>query len=174
MFSLNNETCKLISVKPGAADIREEHTLDADMIIELQCGNDTLSEFHPSLKALLFRAADANDGSADLFQGVAGYLPKLRFPQIGSIKWESGAVKGYTAVLHRGMSGKNDIQLDGCCIDKFTFTPQDGGAVTIGFRLITHPRPGDMGTLCEFIKHKIQLSLFPPSRNDLLEIDGDD
>lgn len=159
MFSLANKTAKLTSVNPRAEIHGSDHVMAADLKFEIKVGNDVLSEFDPSLKSSLYKKADGPQG--ELIQEV-GHLPSLKFPLMGPVKWGK-EFSGYEVVVHYGVSGKGDIRLMTCEVDQFRFDCQDGGTVVIGFRVIAHPEPVELGRLCEMIQQEVELSMIEPS-----------
>lgn len=159
MFSLDKQESTLTSVNLRAELHGEDKHLAVDLGFAITVRNDVLSEFDPALKGALYRAADASD--SDMFKDEPGYLPKLRFPLLGSLKWGK-EYAGYTTTVHYGVSG-DDIALGDCQVDKFRFDAKDGGSVGVSFRVIAHPKSEDLGRLCEMIQQGVTLSLVPPA-----------
>lgn len=166
MFSLTNQEAKLCNVNLRSELHGDGYALAVDLSIEIKVSNDLLSEFDPTLKSSLYRAADANDAKPDLFQDEPGHLPRLRHPLLGSpLKWNCKGI-GYETIVHYGVSGNGDIVMADTVIDKFRFDCQDGGTVVAKFRIIAHPTPEEVGRLSEMIQQKIELSLIPPSTEE--------
>jgi hypothetical protein len=181
MFSLTEQTAKLNNVNPRAELHGDEHKLAVDLSLEIKVGNDILDAFHPDLKPSIYRAAteaDRNDNN-DLFSDAPGYLPKIKFPLLAPFKW-GYENDGYEATVHFGVSGKANILMLACKVDKFRFDCQDGGTVKAAFRVVAHPTAEETGRLCEMSQQEITISLVPPSADDLLRsqllngISGDD
>lgn len=170
MFSLQNQNAKLTSVNPRAELHGTDKKLAVDLKIEIKVSNDVLSEFDPSLKSAIYRAADAGEG--DLLSGEPGVLPKLKFPLLGSLKWDK-KLAGYEAVIHYGVSGSQDIHLIECEVDQFRFDCQDGGTVVVSFRVIAHPESAELGRLCEMIQTEIEMSLIEPEPESLEQAFGE-
>lgn len=168
MFSLENQTAKLTSVNPRAEIHGADRVMAADIKFEIKVSNDVLSEFDPQLKSSLYRKPDENDSQAELAISDAGYLPKLKFPQMGAIKWDK-EFAGDELVVHYGVSGKDDIAFTAKSVDNFRFDCQDGGTVIVSFRVIAHPKPEDLGRLCEMIQQEVSISMIPPSPAELAE-----
>lgn len=163
MFSLNQQTAKLVNVNPRSEIHGDEYKLATDLKFEIRVGNEVLSEFAPSLKSSIYRAADPGEG--DLLANEPGNLPKIKFPLLGPLKygWEGA---GYATTVHWGISGKADILMIQTKIDNFKFDCQDGGTVAVSFRVIAHPEPEELGRLCEMIQQEVSLSLDPPSAEE--------
>lgn len=162
MLSLQEQTAKIVNVNPRAEIHGDDYKVACDLHFEIKVSNDILSEFDPALKSALYRAPDENDSQGDLLADQPGYLPKLKFPLLGKLTWGwQGA--GYQTTVHYGVSGKADIRMIQTEIDKFKFDCQDGGTVVVGFRVVAHPEPEELGRLCEMIQQEVTISLDPPS-----------
>ena len=159
MFCLKNQAAKLVNVNPRAELHGQDKKLAVDLKFEVKLSNDFLSEFDPSLKSAIYRAADAGEG--DLLANEPGNLPKLKFPMMGAIKWGK-QLAGYEVVIHYGISGTQDIHLCETDVDNFRFHCQDGGTVVVAFRVIAHPESNDLGRLCEMIQQEVEMSLIEP------------
>lgn len=163
MFSLHHVQAKLASINPRSEIHGEDRVPACDLKFEITGSNDLLSEFHPSLKSFLYeRPAEpdlADDGKS---------LTQLRFKLLGSLKYAAEFV-GYTLRVHWGLSGHDDIVLSECEVDTFRFDPQDGGSVTVAWRVIAHPSERDMGRLCGLIQREVEISLEPPEAAPLFE-----
>ena len=163
MFSLQRTTAKLTSVNPRAEIHGEDRVPAADLKFEITAGNDVLAEFHPSLKGMLYERPAQPDLADD---GTS--LTQLRFKLLGPLKW-AAELAGYTLRVHWGASGHDDIVLSDTEVDTFRFDCQDGGSVTVGYRVIAHPSERDMGRLCGLIQREIEISLLPPDGAPLFE-----
>lgn len=170
MFSLKNQAAKLTSVNPRAELHGQDKKLAVDLKFDIKVSNDVLSEFDPSLKSAIYRAADTGEG--DLLADQPGVLPKLKFPLMGAIKWGK-AFAGYETVIHYGVSGTQDIHLIETDVDNFRFDCQDGGTVVVSFRVIAHPESSELGRLCEMIQQEVEMSLIEPEPESLEQAFGE-
>lgn len=161
MYSCQEQNHKLINVNPRTELHDDEHRLAVDLTVETRGSNDILSEFSPELKSAFYRKADASDTQGDLMADEPGYLPSLKFPAIGAIKYEYEGT-GYDTTVHIGLGGKSNIVLSETTIDKFSFECHDGGTVITKYRIIAHPKTEDIGRLAEMIQQEITLTLEPP------------
>lgn len=170
MFSLQNQKAKLTSVNARAELHGQDKKLAVDLKFEAKLSNDCLSEFDPSLKSAIYRAADPGEG--DLLANEPGVLPKLKFPMMGAIKWGK-ELAGYETVIHYGVSGQMDIHMSETSIDGFRFECQDGGTVVVQFRVIAHPEEGDAGRLLGMIQREVEMSLIEPAPESLEQVFGE-
>lgn len=159
MLSLSNQKAKLANLNLRAELHGEEKETAADLTIEATVSNDTLSEFHPSLKSAFYQKADEAQGEliAD-----PGHLPATKFPNLGMpLKWEQ-SLEGYQVTVHFGIGGPSDVVLDDCKVDTFRFDCKEGGSVGIKFRVQAHPSAEQIGKLSGLIQNDIELTLLPP------------
>lgn len=165
MFALKNQTAKLSNLNIRAELHGDSTKVATDLKLEIKMPNTVLDEFDPALLSALYRAPDEPGSQGEL---DPNYLPKLKFPQMGAIKWGwEGA--GYATTVHYGVTGKQDVLMLQTEVDGFRFDCQDGGTVAICFRVVAHPQPEEIGLLSELIQSEISITLEPPSAEDLLK-----
>lgn len=168
MLALNNQTAKLANLNIRAELHGDTTKVATDLKFEIKVPNTMLDEFDPALLSALYRAPDESDSQGELPVNDPNYLPKLKFPQMGAIKWDwKGA--GYAVTVHYGVSGKQDVLMLQSEVDGFRFDCQDGGTVAISFRVAAHPQPEEIGLLSELIQSEVSITLEPPSAEDLLK-----
>lgn len=165
MFELDQEV-KLISVNARAEIHGEERKPAFDLKFEAQCPSSALIAFHPNLRSMLYKAPDNPDLAE---QGGDDAETECRFPQIKSIKFDHEC-EGYHLTIDYGMGGKSAVKLGECTVDKFTFTPQNGGTVLISFRVIAHPEVKDVGKICELIQQDVGIVLRAPEPTTVEEL----
>lgn len=169
MFELN-QNVKLTSVNPRAEMHGEDPKPAFDLKIEATCPSSVLIHFHPELRQHLFKKDENPDLVDQVVEGDG--LTLLRYPKMGTIKWGWEGT-GYTATVDYGMGGDSNIVLNECKVDKFSIAAQNGGSVTVTFRIIAHPESDDVGKLCEFIQRDITLDLAPPPLATVQELFGE-
>jgi hypothetical protein len=158
MLELNNQKAKLNSINGRAEKHGDNKVLTADLKLTIKVSNDILSEFDPALKSALYKKADNPQG--ELIKD-ASHLPALKFPDMGSISW-GAEFKDYTCTISHGIGGRSDIKFNECPVDKFRFTPEDGGTVEVTFRVIVHPTPEEVGKLYSHLESDVEVTLTPP------------
>lgn len=169
MFELDQQVM-LTGVNARAEIHGDERVSAFDLTFAAECTSEVLSEFHPSLRNMLFKAPD----SPDLVQqiGEGDTLTDLRFPLMGSLKWDWEGTGYHLSVAH-GVGGKSDIQLMDCKVNKFKLTAINGGSVRVEFRVIVHPEVKDVGRLCEKIQTDIDITLKAPDPATVQQLFGD-
>jgi len=169
MFDLDTTQVKLASVNARAELHGDDPKPAFDLKIEATLANDILVQFDPTLRTMLFKMDDAPD-LVDQIDPTA--LTALRFPKLGTLKWD-WAGTGYDVAVGYGIGGASDIQLADCKVDKFQFQPLNGGSVLVTFRVIAHPETADIGKLCEFIQQNIDITVTPPAPTTVQELFGE-
>jgi hypothetical protein len=84
---------------------------------------------------------------------------------MGTIRWDHALV-GADVRFSIGISGQSDIQLDCVDVNKFRLSPQQGGTVTVTFRIQAHPDETQLGRLGMLIGHDLTLTITPPAANE--------
>lgn len=158
MFTLENQKAKLINVNPRAEKYDE---LACDLKFEIRTSNDVLSEFHHSLKSAFYKEPDQGN-----LINEPGTLSQLKFPDIGPISYGMELV-GHELVVHYGIGGKSDLSIDDCRVNHFRLHPQEGGAVSVTFRVQGNPSEHVIGKLCSMIQKEIDISLIAPGESQL-------
>jgi hypothetical protein len=161
-FALERQQVKLANFNARSELHGEDREPAADLKIEMTAPNDILSEFDPDLKSSLYRKANGTDAQAELLSDGPGYLPKLRFPKMGAFDWGE-QLAGAVLTIHWGPSGRSDLVLQECIVDKFSFAASDGGQVFITFRVRCKPDEKQAGKLFTMTQTTIEISLAPPT-----------
>ncbi|WP_313632502.1 hypothetical protein [Massilia timonae] len=170
MFQLKDQKAKLTSVNPRAELHGDQPKPACDLMIEVACASSVLNDFHPDLRAMLYK----KDENPDLVEQLEGdSMTALRLPKLGPMKWDQECT-GYSVEVDYGMGGDSNIVLGDVKVDKFKFTAQEGGTVTVQCRIIAHPDEKVIGPLCNFIQRDIILSITPPAPQTVQELFGED
>ena len=153
MFSLKKQQVKLIDVNLRAELHGEEPVPAADLKIEMTASNDTLAEFHPTLKWSLY---DKN--GQDLVDKVnKDSVTKQRYPAMSGFSWDLSLE--HQAVKIHVPGSKEDIVFGDCKVDAFRIDPKDGGSVDITFRVQLHPQEKQVGKLHTILKKAVEITL---------------
>ena len=156
MLTLEKQKAKLASLNLRTELHGDERVPAADLKFSFDAPNELLSEFDPALKSSFYRKPDAQDAQAEMLD-TPGYLPKLRFPRIPSIKWDA-EMTGAELVVHYGTGGRSDIVL-ACDVDGFAFELKDGGTVSASFRAKAKPDDKQVAKLYGLIQAEVDISL---------------
>jgi acyl carrier protein len=158
-FILSEVTARLLNVNPRPELHGQDTKLAADLKLEVKLPNAELAQFDPRLKGTLYEKSSAQ---GDLVSGAdPDHMTQLRFPQLGvPIKWAGEQVGGKLTV-HRGISAKSDLVLDGVLVNEFRLEPLEGGTVSTTFRAQIHPDEKEIGKLCTMTGTDIVISVEP-------------
>lgn len=168
MFSLQEESVRLVNVNPRAELHGEDPKPAADLKIHAKMSNAMLADFHPALRALLYVK---DEGQKDLIsENDPEHLTRLRMPKLGPLKFNEEIV-GATVTVHAAVS-KSDITLEGCTVDNFHVEPQEGGTIDITLRVQAHPDEKQMGKLYMLIGKDVEISIEPPEADAEEDPDG--
>ena len=162
-FMLSEQTVRLASFNTRAEIHGENPKPAADLKIEAALANDVLAEFHPSLKSFLYHYDDGRQGDlvAAAQKHDKHWMPPLRIPQLGPLKWNE-EITGAKVTVHYGTGSKSDIVLSTCNVNGFQIEPQEGGTVVLTMRVQAHPDEKQFGKLCTMIGTDINVSIDPP------------
>lgn len=169
MLELKRQSAMLIDVNPRMEIHGTEHRLATDIKVSLKVPNTFLDNFDPNLRTAFFWKAppEAFDQEDLVNNQDPNHLPNLRFKQLGAKQHLDFKGAGYRFIVP-SLLGKDDLVLIQTEIDKLAFECQEGGSVIISFRVVAHPNDEDMGHLCSLIQQEVELTLEPPSQEDLL------
>lgn len=163
-FSLDHQSVTLANLNTRAELHGEDREPAADLKLTWTAPNAILSEFDPDLRYALFRLPERDGDQVDLINDP-DFLPIVKFPKLGSLKWGAEIV-GAEVVVHFGTSGKSDVVLADCIVDGFTFELIDGGSVAVSLRVRCHPDEKQVGKLYSLIQRETEVSITPPCEDD--------
>lgn len=162
-LAFQRQTAQFNSFNLRAEKHGDKNVPGADLKMSVTTPNDTLGEFHPTLKSFLFRKPDpAEMDLADKAQEGGPTESRLRFGnKVHAIKWAADLV-GATLTVHYGTGGKSDVTLHDVTVDGFEIQPMDGGSVVLAFRVKCNPDEKAVGKLSTLMGGEIEFSLAPP------------
>lgn len=165
--------CKLSSVNVRSEKHGPELVPAVDLKLSVDSSNDILDKFHPDLKQSLFFKAQEEDGTQDELDGIdpVTNLPNLRFSRLeGPLKWNTTG-SGYELMIDYGLGGASNLNLYGCEINNFSFSPKEGGTVEVKFRVqISEIEEHLIGKLAMLVEHDVHITLTAPSVTAVAEI----
>lgn len=170
MFQLKETKVLIASVNARAEKHGDKTEPAFDLTCEVSCPSTVLDMFDKELRTTLYKKNDQPDL---VDQADPEALTALRFPKVDALKWDLD-LTGYALRVAYGIGGPSDIQLGDCKIDGFKFKAQQGGTVSVRFRVIAHPKTEDVGRLCEMIQNTIEMDITPPEPTTVHELFGDD
>lgn len=162
MLEMTRQIGLFLNFNPRTEKHGQENVPGADLKISIVTSNDILSEFHPTLKALLFRKpSPGEEDLVDKGSEEPGHTRLVFGNKIHAIKWDAEIV-GAQFTVHYGTGGKSDIALEDTTIDSFTIEPMDGGTVVLTFRVKCNPDEKAGGKLFTIMGSEVEFSIVPP------------
>ena len=150
MFDLNKDRVRIANVNARAEKHGDDDVLACDIKCEARMANAVLSKFSPTLKSCLYTKDDG--ATEDMLN--PDHMPKLRNPQMGTIKWDF-EMPSVQFRVHHGESDEDDIVFSDGKAGNFTLTCQEGGTVIVGFRVQVHPDELEAAKLDRYRKFSI-------------------
>lgn len=148
----------------------EKHGDDAVSAMDLKftatVPNTIMNMFHAELRDMLFKKQTDPD-LLDELEPDAVTLP--RFGNLSPIGWEWEGT-GYTVKIAYGLGGNSDIVLKDVKVDKFKFTPLNGGSVDMSFRVVAHPTEEEAGKLYLMIQQSVDITVTAPEPTKVEEL----
>ncbi|USE79024.1 hypothetical protein NDR89_20520 [Cupriavidus gilardii] len=155
MLELDTELVKITHINTRNEKHGDEPVLAVDLKLQARLSNDVLSLFSPMLKASFYHKDESVQG--DLVTDP-GYLPNLKHPSIGPVKW-AGDWEHHVLTVHNGVRAADDIVLDEARINKVQFDFQEGGTVFVNFRAQVHPDEKTAAKLLSLLGQEVHMSL---------------
>lgn len=161
-FDMDKTRVKLLDVNPRAELHGQEPKPAGDLKIAVDLTNDCLAAFAPSLKSLLYHLDESVqlDLADEGRKSEKGYLPHLRMPFLGPLKWTEEILSA-TVTVHHPTTEKNNVVMEKCKVNNFGIEAKQGGTVTLNFRVQGHPDEKGFGKLCQLIGTEVELSILP-------------
>lgn len=155
MLELDTELVKINHINARNEKHGEDAVLAVDLKLQARMSNDVLSLFSPMLKQSFYHKDESVQG--DLVTD-AGYLPNLKHPSLGPVKW-AGDWDHQRLAIHNGVRAQDDIVLADAKINKLTFDFQEGGTVFVNFRVQAHPDEKTSAKLLALLGQEVHMSL---------------
>lgn len=148
---------KLTHINVRAEKHGDESATALDLKFTRTDGNSVLALFHPKLqKALYWRSKDTE--SQGSIEGVEQILPDLRFPELGTLVWDSEMTA--RLVIEYGIADK--MLFSPVRVNAFRIDCSQGGSVEVTFRVQTSNIPeGALDKLSHQLDGEIKIVLTP-------------
>ncbi|MGE8367036.1 hypothetical protein ACU4HD_12175 [Cupriavidus basilensis] len=155
MLELDTEMVRINHINTRNEKHGDDNVLGVDLKLQARLSNDALALFSPTLKSSFYHKDDAVQG--DLVTD-AGYLPNLKHPAIGAVKWD-GDWEHQRLQIHNGVKPEFDIVLDEAKVNKLSFDFQEGGTVFVNFRVQAHPDEKTTARILQLLGQEVHMSL---------------
>jgi len=167
MFELNRCLVKITKINLRTENHGEEHVLANDVLLLVIAHNSILDHIDEDLKKFLYCKRPPVEGEQAPIDDED--MPDERFPLLESLHWGYEGV-GYEAIFHIGIDQSSELSIEDCKVNKLQIEPQENGTVRLKLRLQMNPSTLELAKLAALNGEKVELTLTPPSVEDL---DGD-
>ncbi|OZI59910.1 hypothetical protein [Bordetella genomosp. 11] len=155
-MQLEQKTVTLAHLNVRPEKHGDENVGGADLKITFTDSNELLSEFHPTLRALLYKAEEAQG----TLPGQEPAFTARRFGDlIGSLRLKH-ELKGADVVIGFGI-GESDIEMETVDVDHYTVEVMEGGSVAYSFRVKCNPTGEQVSRLYEVMGGEIDITVTP-------------
>lgn len=155
MLELDNQLVKILHINTRTEKHGKDSVLGVDLKLQARVSNDLLALFSPTLKSSFYHKDEAVQG--DLVTD-AGYLPNLKNPALGTVKWDGDWEHQVLSILSK-VRKEDDIVLDDARVNRLSFDFQEGGTVFINFRVQIHPDEKTLARICQLLGQEVHMSL---------------
>ncbi|MGO4326768.1 hypothetical protein AB4Z48_18235 [Cupriavidus sp. 2TAF22] len=165
MLELENQLTKILHINTRNEKHGDDNVLGVDLKLQARVSNDLLAQFSPTLKASFYHKEESVQGS---LVTDAGYLPNLKNPALGTVKWDGNWEHQKLTILS-GVRAEDDIELDDAKVNKLSFDFQEGGTVFINFRVQAHPDETTTARILQLLGQEVHMSLSYDEPEELKE-----
>ena len=170
MFEIVGKAAKFASFNPRAEKNGDGTVLAADLRLSVNLDQHAIDALDPELRLWMF--SPAADGTGDLADRTHP-APNLRQANIAPKFAWTKLYAGYELHVPHGISGRKDLVVQNCLLNKIELAPQEGGQVIVSFRLQFHPTEEQAGKLAGVIQTVRDISLLAPEGAEELADDPD-
>jgi len=168
MFSIQEQTATLAHLNVRTEKHGDKPHGGADIKLSFTASNGLLAEFHPVLRANLYRAEDTPSNQDDIFvAGTPGSpVESLTVRRFGdliegiNLKHE---LKGATVVIGFGLGGASDIDFETVDVSNFHVDLMEGGSCNYSFRVKCSPTGEQIKKLYEVLGGEVTVTVVPPT-----------
>ena len=152
------QTMLIVSVTARSEVHGPDREPASDIKLRAEVPNDVLNIFDPALKPALYWFD--NDRTDLVDKGKShepGFLPHIRFQQLGAMCWDDEVVNARVHIKRAGES--KGVTLAPAKVNKFHFEPLDGGTVTLSMRVQYKPDEKQAGKLAMLVQQEVEVTL---------------
>jgi len=165
MFALTSQQTSINSFTPRMEKHGQENVLAGTLKCETTMHSSVLDLFDNGFKKLLYRKPAPGE-QPELPLETSDGLTARKLPQLKPLSWDED-FPGYKLSIVSGLALDEVIKLDDVEVSGFVFEALDGGSCKVKFTANFHQDGRTSGKLCQLIQETVELSLVPPSRDDL-------
>jgi len=150
---------------------KDNHRPAADLSFSVDIPSTMLDTIEPGLLKALYRAKDESGHQGDL-AAAPEQLTTPRFPKAKPFALTEDW-PGYFLDLAHGEWDNKQVSLDKGTLKSISLAPKNGGTVELSFKVGCHPQPEEVAILYELMGSEVDITLAPPSLDDLKKLRED-
>lgn len=165
MFDLDKKSCTLNHVNGRHEKHGEEDVLACDLKFKGDFDGDILAEFSPTLRSAMYMKKEGGD----LADQGSDMPTAVRFPNLVQPLKFTNELVGATVALDYGLQ---TITFDTANVNEFNVECNEGGTVTVTFRVQVRPSEEQLAKLFALLDTSVPVTITPPEvklQNDLKE-----
>jgi hypothetical protein len=174
MFSLTSHVTEFKNVTARKEFHGDQRKLAVTIACESICSNSVLDEFDRNIRPLLYRKPEQNETppQGEMALEVTDGLTARRLQHFKPLAMDQ-KFPGYKLRMPSGIAVDDEIEADQVELSKLVFEALEGGSVKIGYNLSFQCGWSNSGKLNHNIGEKVDLTLTPPSAEDLQDPQAD-
>lgn len=155
MFDLSKKSCTLHHVNGRHEKHGEEDVLACDLKFKGDFDGDILAEFSPTLRSAMY----AKKVGGDLADQGSDMPTALRFANLVQPLKFTDEIVGATVEIEYGLKV---ITFDTANVNEFKVECNDGGTVTVAFRVQARPTEEQLAKLFALLDTSVPVTIAPP------------
>ncbi|HEY9126625.1 MAG TPA: hypothetical protein VIM62_05830 [Acidobacteriaceae bacterium] len=174
MFSLTNHVTEFKSVTVRKEFHGDRKVLAVTIACRSICANSVLDEFDRNIRPLLYRKPDQNEmpPQDEMAFEITDGLTARRLQHFKPLAMDQ-KFPGYKMSLPSGIAVDDTIDAEQVELSKPVFEALEGGSVAIDYNLSFQVGWSNAGKLAHNIGEKVDLTLTPPTAEELAERQAD-
>lgn len=155
MFDLSKKACFLAHCNGRHEKHGEDDVLACDLKFKGDFDGGILAEFHPTLRSLMY----AKHEGGDLADQGSDTPTQLRFTNLVQPLKFTNEIVGATVTLEYGLK---PIVFDTANVNEFKVECNEGGTVTVTFRVQVRPTEEQLAKLFALLDTSVPVTITPP------------
>lgn len=155
MFDLQKKSCFLAHCNGRHEKHGEEDVLACDLKFKGDFDGDILAEFSPTLRSAMYAKKDGGD----LADQGSDTPTAVRFPNLVQPLKFTNEIVGATVQLEYGLQ---TITFDTANVNEFKVECNEGGTVTVTFRVQARPTEEQLARLFALLDTSVPITITPP------------
>ncbi|MFD1558310.1 hypothetical protein ACFSHT_22215 [Paraburkholderia silviterrae] len=156
-FEYERQLTKLLHVNLRTEKHGDQEVPAIDLRFRYTASNNSLVMFSPTLKSSLF---EKEDSPQKQINPDPDHLTVVKNPKMGPVRWDE-TYECARVVIHIGASGKEDVVLNDCKVNKWLIEVKAGGTVIYEYRVQANANEKEIAKIAGLLNHEIFVTLDP-------------